>query len=191
MAFLLFYSFVLRLSLHLTIQRSSSGRQKTYCNWQTNEQTTLELVWNRIKTFSLRCFQIGCCGPRLIVIAVFLPTRMNCTMKENQGLVQMTKFCICNSSIIRPVLSLTYKRILYCICHLFIFLWFSRMYRAEKLPSTNLVFLITDAQSTCASCDAKTVRQAEQPCILLLKPWTLNPYTLHILPLCSAHKGLQ
>ncbi|TSK38438.1 Voltage-dependent calcium channel subunit alpha-2/delta-1 [Bagarius yarrelli] len=39
----------------------------------------------------------------------------------------------------------------------------SRMYRAEKLPMTNLVFLITDAKSTCLSCDTKPVRQAEQP----------------------------
>uniref|UniRef100_A0AAR2LK83 VWFA domain-containing protein n=1 Tax=Pygocentrus nattereri TaxID=42514 RepID=A0AAR2LK83_PYGNA len=39
----------------------------------------------------------------------------------------------------------------------------SRMYRAEKLPSTNLVFLITDAKSTCLSCDTKPLRQAEQP----------------------------
>ncbi|KAM9480798.1 voltage-dependent calcium channel subunit alpha-2/delta-1 isoform 2-T3 [Clarias gariepinus] len=51
----------------------------------------------------------------------------------------------------------------------------SRMYRAEKLPSTNLVFLITDAKGTCF-CDAKPVRQAEQPsngpdpCILAHNP---------------------
>ncbi|KAK3570480.1 hypothetical protein QTP86_019918 [Hemibagrus guttatus] len=52
----------------------------------------------------------------------------------------------------------------------------SRMYRAEKLPMTNLVFLITDAKSTCLSCDTKPVRQAEQPsngpdpCLLALYP---------------------
>ncbi|XP_066540610.1 voltage-dependent calcium channel subunit alpha-2/delta-1 isoform X2 [Hoplias malabaricus] len=52
----------------------------------------------------------------------------------------------------------------------------SRMYRAEKLPSTNLVFLITDAKSTCLSCDTKPLRQAEQPstgpdpCILAHSP---------------------
>ncbi|XP_053090801.1 voltage-dependent calcium channel subunit alpha-2/delta-1 isoform X3 [Pangasianodon hypophthalmus] len=51
----------------------------------------------------------------------------------------------------------------------------SRMYRAEKLPSTNLVFLISDAKRTC-DCDAKPVRQAEQPstgpdpCILAHNP---------------------
>uniref|UniRef100_A0A8C4I265 Calcium voltage-gated channel auxiliary subunit alpha2delta 1 n=1 Tax=Dicentrarchus labrax TaxID=13489 RepID=A0A8C4I265_DICLA len=39
----------------------------------------------------------------------------------------------------------------------------SRMYRAEKLPNTNLVFLITDAKATCLSCDPKPLRQAEQP----------------------------
>ncbi|XP_024912209.1 voltage-dependent calcium channel subunit alpha-2/delta-1 [Cynoglossus semilaevis] len=39
----------------------------------------------------------------------------------------------------------------------------SRMYRAEKLPSTNLVFLITDAKATCLSCDPRPLRQAEQP----------------------------
>ncbi|XP_076849491.1 voltage-dependent calcium channel subunit alpha-2/delta-1 [Brachyhypopomus gauderio] len=52
----------------------------------------------------------------------------------------------------------------------------SRMYRAEKLPSTNLVFLITDARSTCLSCDGKVLRQAEQPsagpdpCVLAHSP---------------------
>uniref|UniRef100_A0A4W5RA71 VWFA domain-containing protein n=1 Tax=Hucho hucho TaxID=62062 RepID=A0A4W5RA71_9TELE len=39
----------------------------------------------------------------------------------------------------------------------------SRMYRAEKLPNTNLVFLITDAKTTCLSCDPIPLRQAEQP----------------------------
>ncbi|XP_061891819.1 voltage-dependent calcium channel subunit alpha-2/delta-1-like [Entelurus aequoreus] len=39
----------------------------------------------------------------------------------------------------------------------------SRMYRAEKLPNTNLVFLITDAKATCLSCDTRPLRQAEQP----------------------------
>ncbi|KAM6960583.1 voltage-dependent calcium channel subunit alpha-2/delta-1 [Aplochiton taeniatus] len=39
----------------------------------------------------------------------------------------------------------------------------SRMYHAEKLPSTNLVFLITDARATCLSCDPRPLRQAEQP----------------------------
>lgn len=48
------------------------------------------------------------------------------------------------------------------VCMLF------RMYRAEKLPSTNLVFLITDAKATCLSCDPRPLRQAEQPCILSL-----------------------
>uniref|UniRef100_A0A671YA31 Calcium voltage-gated channel auxiliary subunit alpha2delta 1 n=1 Tax=Sparus aurata TaxID=8175 RepID=A0A671YA31_SPAAU len=38
-----------------------------------------------------------------------------------------------------------------------------RMYRAEKLPNTNLVFLITDAKATCLSCDPRPLRQAEQP----------------------------
>uniref|UniRef100_A0A667ZYC9 Calcium voltage-gated channel auxiliary subunit alpha2delta 1 n=1 Tax=Myripristis murdjan TaxID=586833 RepID=A0A667ZYC9_9TELE len=39
----------------------------------------------------------------------------------------------------------------------------SRMYRAEKLPNTNLVFLIADAKATCLSCDTRPLRQAEQP----------------------------
>uniref|UniRef100_A0A7N8YJ25 Calcium voltage-gated channel auxiliary subunit alpha2delta 1 n=1 Tax=Mastacembelus armatus TaxID=205130 RepID=A0A7N8YJ25_9TELE len=39
----------------------------------------------------------------------------------------------------------------------------SRMYRAEKLPNTNLVFLIADAKATCLSCDPRPLRQAEQP----------------------------
>ncbi|XP_055029582.2 voltage-dependent calcium channel subunit alpha-2/delta-1 isoform X2 [Misgurnus anguillicaudatus] len=52
----------------------------------------------------------------------------------------------------------------------------SRMYRAEKLPKTNLVFLISDAKSSCLSCDPKPLRQAEQPsngpdpCVLAQNP---------------------
>uniref|UniRef100_A0A674C9I5 Calcium voltage-gated channel auxiliary subunit alpha2delta 1 n=1 Tax=Salmo trutta TaxID=8032 RepID=A0A674C9I5_SALTR len=34
---------------------------------------------------------------------------------------------------------------------------------SEKLPNTNLVFLITDAKTTCLSCDPRPLRQAEQP----------------------------
>uniref|UniRef100_A0A8C5GXR5 Voltage-dependent calcium channel subunit alpha-2/delta-1-like n=1 Tax=Gouania willdenowi TaxID=441366 RepID=A0A8C5GXR5_GOUWI len=36
-------------------------------------------------------------------------------------------------------------------------------YLSEKLPNTNLVFLITDAKATCLSCDPRPLRQAEQP----------------------------
>ncbi|XP_031419479.2 voltage-dependent calcium channel subunit alpha-2/delta-1 [Clupea harengus] len=52
----------------------------------------------------------------------------------------------------------------------------SRLYLAKKLPKTNLVFLISDAKSTCLSCDTKPLRQAEQPssgpdpCELALNP---------------------
>uniref|UniRef100_A0A7N9AVW1 Calcium channel, voltage-dependent, alpha 2/delta subunit 1a n=1 Tax=Mastacembelus armatus TaxID=205130 RepID=A0A7N9AVW1_9TELE len=43
----------------------------------------------------------------------------------------------------------------------------SRLYHAEKLPNTNLVFIIADAKLTCSSCDAKELKQEEEPCILL------------------------
>ncbi|XP_076119357.1 voltage-dependent calcium channel subunit alpha-2/delta-1 [Alosa pseudoharengus] len=52
----------------------------------------------------------------------------------------------------------------------------TRLYMAKKLPNTNLVFLISDARSTCLSCDTKPLRQAEQPssgpdqCELALNP---------------------
>uniref|UniRef100_A0A8C9WJZ2 Calcium voltage-gated channel auxiliary subunit alpha2delta 1 n=1 Tax=Scleropages formosus TaxID=113540 RepID=A0A8C9WJZ2_SCLFO len=52
----------------------------------------------------------------------------------------------------------------------------SRMYLAEKLLNTNLVFLITDAKGTCLSCDPKPLIQAEQlstgpdPCKLAENP---------------------
>ncbi|KAJ8389989.1 hypothetical protein AAFF_G00111500 [Aldrovandia affinis] len=39
----------------------------------------------------------------------------------------------------------------------------SRMYRAEKLQDTNLVFIITDAADTCIWCDRRPLKQAEQP----------------------------
>uniref|UniRef100_A0A7N6BBN2 VWFA domain-containing protein n=1 Tax=Anabas testudineus TaxID=64144 RepID=A0A7N6BBN2_ANATE len=43
----------------------------------------------------------------------------------------------------------------------------SRTYHAEKLPKTNLVFIIADAKITCLSCEAKEFKQEEEPCILL------------------------
>uniref|UniRef100_A0A4W5P5M5 Calcium channel, voltage-dependent, alpha 2/delta subunit 1a n=1 Tax=Hucho hucho TaxID=62062 RepID=A0A4W5P5M5_9TELE len=39
----------------------------------------------------------------------------------------------------------------------------SRMFHAEKLWKTNLVFVIADAKLTCMSCDPKPLIQAEQP----------------------------
>ncbi|XP_056877918.1 voltage-dependent calcium channel subunit alpha-2/delta-1a isoform X1 [Takifugu flavidus] len=38
----------------------------------------------------------------------------------------------------------------------------TRMYHAEKLPKTNLVFIISDAKLTCSSCDSKPLIQDEQ-----------------------------
>ncbi|XP_029969153.1 voltage-dependent calcium channel subunit alpha-2/delta-1a isoform X2 [Salarias fasciatus] len=52
----------------------------------------------------------------------------------------------------------------------------SRLYHAEKLPKTNLVFIIADAKGTCMSCDTKELIQDEQqsdgpnPCELALNP---------------------
>uniref|UniRef100_A0A8C5HSE5 Voltage-dependent calcium channel subunit alpha-2/delta-1-like n=1 Tax=Gouania willdenowi TaxID=441366 RepID=A0A8C5HSE5_GOUWI len=46
----------------------------------------------------------------------------------------------------------------------------SRLYHAEKLPKTNLVFIIADAKVTCTSCDTKPLIQDEQQCILLSSP---------------------
>lgn len=40
------------------------------------------------------------------------------------------------------------------------------MYHAEKLPETNLVFIISDAKLTCSSCKSRTLVQDEQQCIL-------------------------
>ncbi|XP_071357630.1 voltage-dependent calcium channel subunit alpha-2/delta-1-like isoform X1 [Trachinotus anak] len=39
----------------------------------------------------------------------------------------------------------------------------SRLYHAEKLPKTNLVFIIADAEHTCSSCDATPMKQEEEP----------------------------
>ncbi|XP_072311179.1 voltage-dependent calcium channel subunit alpha-2/delta-1a [Eucyclogobius newberryi] len=38
----------------------------------------------------------------------------------------------------------------------------SRLYHAEKLPKTNLVFIIADAKHTCRSCDTKPLIQEEE-----------------------------
>uniref|UniRef100_A0A8C4SZ18 Calcium channel, voltage-dependent, alpha 2/delta subunit 1a n=1 Tax=Erpetoichthys calabaricus TaxID=27687 RepID=A0A8C4SZ18_ERPCA len=52
----------------------------------------------------------------------------------------------------------------------------SRLYHAEKLSNTNLVFLIVDSKETCLSCDSSLLMQAEQtsqgpdPCILAKTP---------------------
>ncbi|KAG5830515.1 hypothetical protein ANANG_G00311470 [Anguilla anguilla] len=52
----------------------------------------------------------------------------------------------------------------------------SRLYRAEKLVNTNLVFIIADAADLCTSCDARPLKQAEQhsqgpdPCELAQNP---------------------
>lgn len=49
----------------------------------------------------------------------------------------------------------------------YVHLLLSRLYHAEKLPKTNLVFIIADAKLTCSSCDATLMKQDEEPCILL------------------------
>ncbi|TNN55778.1 Voltage-dependent calcium channel subunit alpha-2/delta-1 [Liparis tanakae] len=52
----------------------------------------------------------------------------------------------------------------------------TRLYHAEKLPKTNLVFIIADAKLTCSSCDTKPLIQDEQqsngpdPCVLAQNP---------------------
>ncbi|XP_077565864.1 voltage-dependent calcium channel subunit alpha-2/delta-1-like [Stigmatopora nigra] len=52
----------------------------------------------------------------------------------------------------------------------------SRLYHAEKLPDTNLVFVISDAKDTCSSCEAMPLVQDEQqsdgpdPCELAGNP---------------------
>lgn len=52
----------------------------------------------------------------------------------------------------------------------------SRLYHAEKLPKTNLVFIIADAKHTCTSCDTKALVQDEQqsdgpnPCEIAKNP---------------------
>ena len=47
-----------------------------------------------------------------------------------------------------------------CVCILL------RIYHAEKLPRTNLVFIIADARHTCVQCEGSPLVQDEQPCIL-------------------------
>ncbi|KAG7225715.1 hypothetical protein INR49_012301, partial [Caranx melampygus] len=39
----------------------------------------------------------------------------------------------------------------------------SRIYHAEKLPKTNLVFIIADARDTCLYCDTTQMKQEEEP----------------------------
>ncbi|XP_069763975.1 voltage-dependent calcium channel subunit alpha-2/delta-1 isoform X9 [Narcine bancroftii] len=52
----------------------------------------------------------------------------------------------------------------------------SRLYHAEKLSNTNLVFILVESKHTCQSCDSKPLMQAEQksdgpdPCLLAQNP---------------------
>ncbi|XP_061571286.1 voltage-dependent calcium channel subunit alpha-2/delta-1-like [Cololabis saira] len=52
----------------------------------------------------------------------------------------------------------------------------SRLYHAEKLPETNLVFIISDAKDTCLSCRSAPLIQEEQqsegpdPCVMAQNP---------------------
>ncbi|XP_041833272.1 voltage-dependent calcium channel subunit alpha-2/delta-1a isoform X2 [Melanotaenia boesemani] len=51
----------------------------------------------------------------------------------------------------------------------------SRFYHAEKLPQTNLVFIITDAKHTCKCSDSKLIQDEHQsdgpdPCVMALSP---------------------
>lgn len=56
------------------------------------------------------------------------------------------------------------SRLSWTVCHNIISP--PRMYHAEKLPETNLVFIIADAQGTCTSCSSRPLVQDEQQCIL-------------------------
>lgn len=44
---------------------------------------------------------------------------------------------------------------------------FSRLYHAERLPKTNLVFIVAETEHGC-ECQEKILKQEEQECILLL-----------------------
>uniref|UniRef100_A0A4W3JFX5 Calcium channel, voltage-dependent, alpha 2/delta subunit 1a n=1 Tax=Callorhinchus milii TaxID=7868 RepID=A0A4W3JFX5_CALMI len=52
----------------------------------------------------------------------------------------------------------------------------SRLFHAQKLSDTNLVFILVESKPTCQSCDSKSLLQAEQksdgpdPCILAQQP---------------------
>ncbi|XP_078409452.1 voltage-dependent calcium channel subunit alpha-2/delta-1-like isoform X2 [Cetorhinus maximus] len=52
----------------------------------------------------------------------------------------------------------------------------SRLYHAEKLSKTNLVFILVESKPTCQSCDSKPLMQAEQksggpdPCLMAQNP---------------------
>lgn len=67
--------------------------------------------------------------------------------------------CLCNAPSILP--GLIRSSVLPCVSSPP-----SRMYHAEKLPETNLVFIISDAKLTCSSCKSKTLIQEEQQSIL-------------------------
>jgi len=100
--------------------------------------------------------------------------------------------CLISLDKYKPWLTISYNIVIQynmflwelCLClnlfFIYLFVCFLRMYRAEKLPNTNLVFLISDAKSSCLSCDPKPLRQAEQPCILkCMHRFPTSPLTVH------------
>lgn len=68
---------------------------------------------------------------------------------------------VCPCRVVSFLVSTPLPAVCVCVCVLP-----SRMYHAEKLPETNLVFIISDARLTCPSCDSKPLIQDEQQCIL-------------------------
>lgn len=109
--------------------------------------------------------KVNNCRPRDI-----LTTPIKSTISREKHWMKMYNFtcswmCNCLNSKQKLQKLYIYRNTL----NIFLNLWllcFFRMYHAEKLPNTNLVFLITDAKATCLSCDPRPLRQAEQPCIL-------------------------
>lgn len=67
--------------------------------------------------------------------------------------------------LFQSCVSFSYMVFLVSFKHFFL-AFFPRLYHAEKISNTNLVFIISDSQLLCRSCDPKPLMQAEKPGIL-------------------------
>ncbi|XP_041636585.1 voltage-dependent calcium channel subunit alpha-2/delta-1-like isoform X2 [Cheilinus undulatus] len=106
-----------------------------------------------------------------LLVSITFPNFLDAAeMEDDQADVMQKEVCITEQiQFYFETDSLTFRGEIDCVnC--------SRMYHAEKLPKTNLVFIIADGKDTCKSCDNKLLIQDEQqsdgpdPCELAQNP---------------------
>uniref|UniRef100_A0A669BEP4 Calcium voltage-gated channel auxiliary subunit alpha2delta 1 n=1 Tax=Oreochromis niloticus TaxID=8128 RepID=A0A669BEP4_ORENI len=124
--------------------KAAAGPRSVYVVRNLTETITVYVIWSVLQQLFL-----GLMFPSLLQAAESTDDEISDAMFKESCITEQTQYFFDNDEK-------SYSGVLDCgNC--------SRMYRAEKLPNTNLVFLITDAKATCLSCDPRPLRQAEQP----------------------------